>query len=151
MDDPKAGIKLPAGCQELTGQQALGYVRTRATPRADLDRVIHQREFIGALTDKATSPATLLNPFRFIPLLGSAPDAVTVDEGDHLHNLPSLAFAIGGASDGNTVTTTVPMGGSLRTNVGSAIVWDQKKAPRLFEALRTDQPVPADVLVDVPR
>jgi anionic cell wall polymer biosynthesis LytR-Cps2A-Psr (LCP) family protein len=148
--DPLAGIDLPAGCQELNGAQALGYVRTRATPRADLDRVIHQREFIGALTDKATSAGTLVNPFRLFPLLASAPDAITVDEGDHLHNLPSLAFAIGGASDGSTVTTTVPMGPSLRTNAGSAITWDKAKAPKLFEALRTDQPVPADALVDVP-
>ena len=49
--------------------KALGYVRTRATPRADLDRVVHQREFIGALTDKATSASTLLNPFRLFPLI----------------------------------------------------------------------------------
>jgi LCP family protein required for cell wall assembly len=151
IDDPKAGIKLPAGCQELTGQQALGYVRTRATPRADLDRVIHQREFIGALTAKATSAGTLLNPFRFVPLIADAPDAFTVDEGDHLHNLPSMAFAISGASDGSTVTTTVPMGGSLRTNVGSAITWDKVKSAKLFDALRTDQEVPKDALVDVPK
>lgn len=150
MKDPLAGIDLPAGCQELDGAQALGYVRTRATPRADLDRVIHQREFIGALTDKATSAGTLLNPFRLFPLLGSAPDAITVDEGDHLHNLPALAFAIGGASDGSTVTTTIPMGPSKRTNLGSVITWDKVKAPKLFNALRTDQPVPSDALVDVP-
>jgi LCP family protein required for cell wall assembly len=151
INDPLAGIKLPAGCQELNGEQALGYVRTRATPRADLDRVVHQREFIGALTDKATSASTLLNPFRLFPLIANAPGALTVDKGDHLYNLPSLAFAIGGASSGKTVTTTVPMGGSIRTqNAGAAITWDQAKKTRLFDALRTDQPVPDDVLVDVP-
>jgi LCP family protein required for cell wall assembly len=151
IDDPLAGIKLPAGCQDLNGEQALGYVRTRATPRADLDRVVHQREFIGALTDKASSPGTLLNPFRLIPLIANAPGALTVDKGDHLYNLPSLAFAVGGASNGSTVTTTVPMGGSVRTaNAGAAITWDQAKKTRLFDALRTDQDVPADVLVDVP-
>lgn len=149
IDDPKAGIKLPAGCQELNGEQALGYVRTRATPRADLDRVIHQREFIGALTDKATSFGTLINPFKMVPLIANAPDAITVDEGDHLYNLPSLTFAIGGASDGSTITTTVPMGGSARTKSGgAAITWDQNKKTKLFDALRTDQPVPDDVLVN---
>lgn len=151
IEDKLAGIKLPAGCQELNGEQALGYVRTRATPRADLDRVIHQREFMGALTDKATSAGTLLNPFKLIPLLANAPDAFTVDEGDHLHNLPSLAFAMSGASDGSTITTTVPMAGSVRTNVGSAIQWDKAKATKLFDALRNDTAVPEDVLVDVPR
>ena len=150
--DPLAGINLPAGCQELNGEQALGYVRTRATPRADLDRVVHQREFIGALTDKATSWTTLLNPFRLFPLIADAPDAITVDEGDHLHNLPSLAFAIGGASSGETITTTVPIGGSARTKSGgAAVTWDPAKKTKLFDALRTDQPVPADALVDVPR
>jgi LCP family protein required for cell wall assembly len=147
--DPLAGIDLKAGCQELNGAQALGYVRTRATPRADLDRVIHQREFVGALTDKIASPGTILNPFKLVPVLANAPDAVTVDEGDHLHHLPSLAFAIGGASDGSTLSTTVPMGGSESTDVGSVILWDEDKASRMFEALRTDQPVPEDTIVTV--
>lgn len=35
--DPLAGVDLPAGCQTLDGRAALGYVRTRATPRADLE------------------------------------------------------------------------------------------------------------------
>jgi LCP family protein required for cell wall assembly len=151
INDPLAGLNLKAGCQELNGAQALGYVRTRATPRADLDRVVHQREFIGALTDKIASPGTILNPFKLIPVLANAPDAVTVDEGDHLHHLPSLAFAIGGASDGSTLSTTVPLGGSDRIEgVGSVVVWDEDKAGRMFEALRTDQPVPEDTIVTVP-
>jgi LCP family protein required for cell wall assembly len=150
IDDPLAGINLKAGCQELNGAQALGYVRTRATPRADLDRVVHQREFVGALTDKIASPGTILNPFKLVPVLANAPDAVTVDEGDHLHHLPSLAFAIGGASDGSTLSTTVPLGGSQSTDVGSVVLWDEDKASRMFEALRTDQPVPEDTIVTVP-
>ncbi|SDC14227.1 LCP family protein [Actinokineospora iranica] len=151
IDDPLAGINLPAGCQELDGASALGYVRTRKGPRADLDRVIRQREFIGALTDKATNPGTLLNPFRLFPLLSAAPDAVTVDEDDHLHNLPSLAFAMGAAGDGGLTTTTVPMGGSKSVRgVGSVILWDAAKSKKLFEALRTDAEVPADVIVGPP-
>ena len=148
INDPKAGINLPAGCQELNGQQALGYVRTRATPRADLDRVIHQREFVAALTHKATSAGTLLNPFKVFPLVFDTPDAFTVDSGTHLHNLPSMGFAIAGASKGETVATTVPIGGSARTSDGgAAVVWDKTKATKLFEVLRTDQPVPDSVIV----
>jgi len=148
LKDPLAGIDLAAGCQELSGADALGYVRTRVGPRADLDRVIRQREFLSALTDKATSAGTLINPFRLIPLVTSAPDAATLDEGDHLHNLPSLAFAMGGGP----VTTTVPMGGSKRVQgAGAVILWDAKKAPRLFEALNTDVEVPADLIVGPPK
>ncbi|WP_436499398.1 LCP family protein [Actinokineospora sp. HUAS TT18] len=148
IDDPLAGINLPAGCQELDGKNALGYVRTRKGPRADLDRVIRQRAFIGALTKKATSAGTLANPFRLFPLLGSAPDAITVDDDTHLHNLPPVAFAMGGASDGNLITTTIPMGGSQNVKgVGSAILWDKVKSQKLFEALKNDTEVPDEVIV----
>jgi LCP family protein required for cell wall assembly len=148
INDKLAGINLPAGCQELDGANALGYVRTRATPRADLDRVIHQRQFIGALMDKATSPGTVLNPFRMIPLLADVPDAITLDEGDHLHNLPSLGFAMADASSGETVTTTVPFSGTRSVaKIGSVVVWDDTKAKALFDALRNDTAVPANLIV----
>jgi LCP family protein required for cell wall assembly len=146
--DPLAGIDLPAGCQELDGANALGYVRTRATPRADLDRVIRQRQFISALMDKTTSPGTLINPFRMIPLLADVPDAITLDEGDHLHNLPSLGFAMAGASTGETVSTTVPVGPSRNIpKIGSALPWDPAKSKQLFEALRNDTALPSSLIV----
>jgi LCP family protein required for cell wall assembly len=53
ISDPLAGIDLPAGCQKLDGRNALGYVRTRATPRADLDRMMNQRQFMSALLHRA--------------------------------------------------------------------------------------------------
>ncbi|TDP92150.1 LCP family protein [Labedaea rhizosphaerae] len=149
INDPKAGIKLKAGCQELDGKNALGYVRTRATARADLDRVTHQREFISALTDKATSFGTMINPFRMIPLIADAPDAITVDSGDHLWNLPGLAFAMSGAGDGSLITTTVPWDAAASHNVsgiGSVIEWDDKKAPQFFDDLNHDRAIPADLI-----
>jgi LCP family protein required for cell wall assembly len=148
INDPLAGINLPAGCQELDGANALGYVRTRATARADLDRVVHQRQFIGALMDKVVSPGTLINPFRMVPLLADAPDAITLDEGDHLHNLPALGFAMADASSGQTVTTTVPIGGSRSVSkIGQVILWDATKSKALFDALRNDTAVPANLIV----
>ena len=62
----------PAGCQELDGRTALGYVRSRATPRADLDRMINQREFMAALMQRALSPAVLLDPLRWYPMAQAA-------------------------------------------------------------------------------
>ncbi|MBE1469799.1 LCP family protein [Kibdelosporangium phytohabitans] len=148
LKDPLAGIDLPAGCQDLDGANALGYVRTRVGPRADLDRVIRQRQFISALMDKVASPGTILNPFRLVPLLADAPDAITLGEGDHLHNLPSLGFAISGASDGSTVSTSVPFSGTRSVpKIGSVIVWDEAKSKALFEALRNDTAVPSNVIV----
>lgn len=140
--DPLAGIDLPAGCQELDGAQALGFVRTRAFATADLQRVQNQRKFMAALAEKVKSPATLANPFRFVPLMFAATDSVSVGTDDHLHNLVSMGFNLGDATSG-----TVPIGGSISApGVGSALQWNKEKALALFGALAKDEPVPADLL-----
>jgi LCP family protein required for cell wall assembly len=149
MNDPKAGINLPAGCQDLDGANALGYVRTRATASADFDRVVHQRQFVGALMEKSTSFGTLINPFRMFPLITDIPGAITLDEGDHLQNLPSLGFALAGASSGTTITTTVPFSGTKNVGggIGSVVLWNDAKAKTLFDALRNDTAVPDSVII----
>jgi LCP family protein required for cell wall assembly len=142
INDPLAGIDLPAGCQKLSGPAALGYVRTRATPRADLDRMTNQREFMSALMHRAASPAVLLNPLRWYPLAHAAAGAVTVDEGAHVWDLVDLAWAL----HGTVTTTTVPIGDFSGSDVGSVVVWNDDAATRLFQALAADTPVPQDVL-----
>ncbi|WP_288833167.1 LCP family protein [uncultured Corynebacterium sp.] len=132
IDDPLANINLQPGCQELDGPTALGYVRTRATAQGDLDRVARQREFLGALTEKATSPWVLLNPFRFIPLALSIPTMFTVNTGDHVWNLARIALAM----RGGLATETVPVGGFVDTEVGNVLVWDDVAAEALFSSLR---------------
>ena len=81
VDDPLAGINLPAGCQNLGGSAALGYVRSRATPRADLDRMVHQREFLAALLHRVSEPSVWLNPWNWttIPqaVAGALSDALS--------------------------------------------------------------------------
>ncbi len=143
MNDPLAGLDLQAGCQELNGAQALGFVRTRAFANADLQRVQNQREFLSALSDKATSFGTLINPFRAFPLLFASTDSISVNEGDHLHHLAGMAFGMGGGVD----NVTVPVGGTpTLPGVGSVVQWDRENALRLFGALEKDEPVPADLL-----
>ncbi|TCO53600.1 LCP family protein [Actinocrispum wychmicini] len=149
MNDPLAGINLPAGCQTLDGANSLGYVRSRHTSAgSDLDRVVHQRQFVGALMKKATSFGTVINPFRLVPLIADIPDAITLDSGDHLWNLPALGSAMSGASSGSTITTTVPFSGNKSVpKIGSVILWNDTKAKTLFDALRTDGAVPDSVIV----
>ena len=143
MHDNATGVTIKAGKQTLDGAKALAFVRTRksaATPRSDLDRVVNQRKFIGALASEVASPATFLNPFALFPLLSEVPEALTVDEGDHLYNLAGLGFAMGDIGDGGTITTTVPV------TDGSATQWDEAKSEQLWDALKTDAAVPADVI-----
>ncbi|MEV6907979.1 LCP family protein [Amycolatopsis sp. NPDC051071] len=144
MEDTYTGIKIPAGCQDLDGRSALGFVRMRhsdATPRSDLDRVANQRKFIGALVGEIGSPGTLLNPFTLFPLLSNGSASLTMDSGDHVHNLVGLALAMRGISSGGVVTTTVPV-----TN-GSAENWDKTKSKLLFDALKNDTVIPDSAIL----
>ncbi|MEV0078776.1 LCP family protein [Nocardia neocaledoniensis] len=140
--DPLAGLDLPAGCQKLSGPQALGFVRTRATPNADVDRMNHQRMFMSALLKKATSASTLANPFALWPMATGVAGSLKVDDGDHIWNLAALGWAL----RGDTVTTSVPIGGFDDTDVGNVLLWDKSKAPGFFDALAKDQQIPEDLL-----
>lgn len=146
ISDPLVGIDLAAGCQKLNGRNALGYVRTRATARADLDRMVNQREFLSALLHRAARPAVWLNPIRWVSVKNSVTDALTVDSGAHVWDLVRLAWAL----RGSTVTTTVPIDGSAVTDFGDVVEWNSDAAARLFAALSADEPVPQDVLESQP-
>lgn len=139
LNDPLAGIDLPAGCQKLDGRNALGFVRTRDTPRADLDRMVNQRQFVAALLHRAASPAVWLNPWRWYSVPRAAADALTVDRDDHVWDLARLAWAL----HGSTTTMTVPIGEFTSGDAGSVVVWNHEEASRLFEALAADAPPPA--------
>lgn len=144
INDPKAGLNLQAGCQTLDGAQALGYVRTRATPMADLDRVKHQRKFLAALLSKASGIGTLINPFKSVPMALSAVDSLEVDSGTHLWNLASMGLAMG---NGKLVTSTVPISSTpTLSGVGSVVKWDEQGAKGFFGALANDGAVPANLL-----
>lgn len=139
ISDPLAGIDLPSGCQHLSGRNALGFVRSRATPRADLDRMINQRQFMSALLRRAASPEVWLNPWRWYSVPRAAVGALTVDQGDHVWDLTRLGWAL----DGSITTMTVPIGEFSSGDAGSVVIWDHDAARALFEALAADGPLPA--------
>ncbi|WP_249305217.1 LCP family protein [Rhodococcus sp. 14-2483-1-1] len=146
IDDPLAGINIPAGCQDLTGSEALGFVRSRATALADLDRMNNQRAFMSALLEKATSASTFLNPLKLWPLVSDTASSLSVDEGDHIWNLAALAWAM----RGGPVTTTVPVGGFQDSDVGNVLLWDDTRAPAFFDAIAQDREIPPDLLTGGP-
>jgi LCP family protein required for cell wall assembly len=143
MKDPKAGLNLKAGCQNLDGGQALGYVRTRNFAISDLQREQDQRLFLKALLSKMTSPSVYLNPFAAIPAATGTAGTLTVDQSTSLYGLIKAAFALR-----NPETTTVPIAtANYQTpNDGVAVVWNRSEALRLFNALKNDTPVPHSLL-----
>lgn len=144
LKDRKAGLNLKPGCQTLNGGQALGFVRTRAFANGDLQRVQNQRKFFAALMDKASSPGTLLNPFRSVPLALDVTSNFAVDDGDHLIDLARLMWAMRAVSGGDGTTTTVPIAGfGTVPGAGSVVRADPARSQALFKALRDDQKIPA--------
>lgn len=141
--DPASGLNLKAGCQNLDGAEALGYVRTRHDfSNQDLQRVQNQRIFLRALLGKLTSPGTLLNPFASVPAAFGATNALTVDSGTHLYQLLQVALALR-----NPQTTTVPIAtANYASSAGDAVLWDRAKANQLFHDLNHDRTVPKDLL-----
>ena len=143
MKDPKAGLNLKAGCQVLNGDQALGFVRTRAFAVGDLQREQDQRILIKGILSKMTSAGTLANPFAIIPAANGAASAISVDQSTGLSSLVSVAFALR-----DPVTTSVPLGPDpfASTSVGSVVVWDKAAARQFFSDLAHDQALPKSLV-----
>ncbi len=153
--DDFAGVDLAAGCQTLSGRQALGYVRVRKIDN-DLERIKRQQRFLKALAQKAMSPSTVLNPPRLYQVSGSIGSALTTDEGFGPIDLARLGVGGRGLARGASITETVPTQGA---NVGGAAVLRpiQDQAQQVFDAFRTGSildratggPAPSEITVDV--
>jgi LCP family protein required for cell wall assembly len=143
LTDPDAGLHLRRGCHNLSGNQALGFVRTRHLfTNQDLQREQNQRLFIRALLTKMTSPGTFLNPFAAVPAALGSVASLRVDKGTHLYQLVRVAFALR-----HPETTTVPIADSnYATPVGDAVRWDSTRALELFNDLRAGRRVPKSLL-----
>ncbi|HEY2579455.1 MAG TPA: LCP family protein [Streptosporangiaceae bacterium] len=144
LKDQASGLNLKAGCQTLSGGEALSYVRDRHDfTNQDLQRIQDQRLFLKTLLSKLTSPGTFLNPFASVPAAFGTAGTVTVDQGTQLYQLIEAAFALR-----SPVTTTVPIANSnyVTANAGDAVLWDRSQARRLFGDLGTDHAIPKSLL-----
>lgn len=145
INDEKAHIDLPAGCQTLNGKNALGYVRMRySDPEGDLGRVKRQRQFLSALMGKVATPTTVLLPWRLHSAGTSAASAVAVGEDDSMTETASAFLGLRTISQGKGHSVTVPVADAgLQTPAGLAVQWDAAAASALFQQLRTDSTVTA--------
>lgn len=146
MDDPKARLKIKKGCQEVDGETALAYSRSRyVSALGDLDRVGRQGEVIGALGSKAKSPWTFLNPVRYWRLTDASANAIRIDEG--MGPVALGRFALAMSSDNRTCT----MPNLPAPSDPNRIVADPERSPAAFKAIIEDDPVPANVCTSTGR
>ncbi len=134
MVDPLAGLRIKKGCQEVDGEVALAYSRSRhASNLGDLDRVRRQREVVAAIGSKVMSPWTVLNPVRWWNLNSSVPDFFGFGEGTGKIDAAKWALAMTRVDGDNGLTCTMPV------TSPSAEVWDMERAGPMFEAIIEDR------------
>lgn len=143
-------LDLPAGCQEFTGQKALLYVRSRKDdPLGDLGRAKRQRQFLASVIKEVTTPSAVLNPFELKRNGTAVAGSLTIDQDDTRWEMLTVLRALRSVSAGQGRSVAVPASDlNYRTPAGSSVKWDDARAAALFEALRTDSPIPASVTDD---
>lgn len=140
MKDKKAGLDIKAGCQQADGVTALGYARTRHFATGDIQRAQNQRQVIGAIGDKAASPWTVLNPFRYWNLAMSGADSIKIGENVGPLSLARFVWNMAHVTSGGGLSCTVPIS-------DLAVHWDPDRSKELFKLIiedRTDD-VPKDL------
>ncbi|WP_242613653.1 LCP family protein [Herbihabitans rhizosphaerae] len=130
--DPDSGADFRAGRQRVAGGAALSYVRQRALPRGDLDRIVRQQTFLSSAMQQVLSSGTLTNGGKLGALADALNKSVVTDPGLKILELVGQASAI---SSGNVDFVTIPVTDiNARNDRGQSIVTVDKDAVRRFAA-----------------
>lgn len=135
--DKDSHLDIPAGCQNMDGVTALGYVRMRkADPRGDLGRVERQREMLSALAKKVATPASVVNPVRYWNLNSAVASSLKTGQDTSTFEVGRMGLAMIKISQGKGLTLTVPISNpNASTSAGSAVLWDEAKSKEMFSQI----------------
>ncbi|MDN5631124.1 LCP family protein [Kocuria sp.] len=139
VDDPKSGLKLPAGISSVEGEQALAFLRSRAAfgNGGDEARIRSQQSFLASLTRKIQSDGTLTNLPELYHIAEVMTQNLHVDSG--LTSIPTLvgiARTFNGIDPGKIAFVTAPT--EVYPEDPNRLQLDEKGAEKLFATLRED-------------
>lgn len=139
--DSARDVRWEAGTQQLDGAAALDFVRQRYNlPGGDFDRIKRQQAFLKSLAGRVSDTDVLANPLRLNAFLEAVTSAVSVDETVSAASLRSLAIQMRSVRPDDIVFMTVPTAGLGTEGGGQSVVYiDERKARRLYKALRKDR------------
>jgi LCP family protein required for cell wall assembly len=135
--DPDSGLNQTAGCNLLTGDQALAFVRVRHID-SDYGRIARQQLFVKLMMQKVLSAGTLLNPQKVVSLIDLGAGKVGHDSGLGLSTMSSMALRFRHFSSNDLDFRVVP---SLPQPDGY-VVANTAQSTALFTALRTGRQLP---------
>jgi LCP family protein required for cell wall assembly len=142
INDPYTGLNLPAGEQNIVGQTALEFLRTRhgVGDGSDLGRISNQQVFLSALERKVTTGGVLSNPIQLYSLAKAAVSNMTLS--DSLTNpatLVSIGVALKSVGLSNMVFLQYPATGDPADP--NRVIPLASAATQLDNALVADQPI----------
>ncbi|MES5817040.1 LCP family protein [Streptomyces sp. RG80] len=141
--DSESHLNLKAGTHTLTGEQALGLVRTRhgVGDGSDLGRIQLQQAFIKALINQVKTVDLFDSPKKLFNLANTATKAVTTDSDlGSVNKLMSFANGLKGISSKNMTMVTMPV--QYDPQDGNRVLIDKDKAALVWKALENDQAIP---------
>lgn len=139
--DPKYRIHLAKGTYEVTGAQALDYVRVRhgLGDGSDIGRMKRQQAFIASMINKTVSAGTLANPVRLYNFLNAATKSLITDPGfSHLQSLVGLGNSLKDIGLDNIRFLTVPF--QAYPSDPNRLEW-APEAQKLWRLIRNDRPI----------
>lgn len=149
MVDPKSGLDLPSGCQDLTPEQATGFVRARQVSdrfgSGTAGRGARQQYFIRQALSEVLNAGILANPSRVRAMIDLARQSVVVDEGFSTRELLRLADAFRSFDTDQVVGANVPF---TTQRYEDGLFYDEfaEGAGELFDALRSGADLPPELV-----
>ncbi|NKZ02041.1 LCP family protein [Nocardiopsis alborubida] len=137
IDDPKAHLTLDAGTQTLSGEESLGYVRSRygQGDGSDLSRIDRQQEFMGAMLRQVLSSEVMTSPVTITNFLSAVTDSVTTDEELTVETMTDIAISMREVDLERIQFVTVPNG--QHPADPNRLAMSQPAASELFAAINS--------------
>ncbi|MFI9151825.1 LCP family protein [Streptomyces sp. NPDC053367] len=141
--DAESHLNLAAGTHQLTGEQALGLVRTRhgVGDGSDLGRIQLQQAFMKALVAQLKDVGVFTSPKKLYDLADTATKTVTTDSDlGSVNSLLSWANGLKGISPSHMTMITMPV--QYDPADMNRVLLDEDKAQMVWTALKNDRPIP---------
>ena len=123
------GHRFEAGPQELSGEQALAFVRERyAFSDGEYQRVRNQRAYLQAMINKLVSAGTLTNPMKLNEVVKQISPYLTVSDGLDSGYIRGLVPKMVGVSRSDIHMFTVPTNGIGTSDDGQSVVLPDEEA-----------------------
>ena len=144
--DPFTGLHVKPGCQVLSSDQALAYVRTRhlrCDDVPDFARINRQQEFLSAVINRLLEPGELIKaPTLVRPVLASLKRDPELTPADLVYLVGQMQGMSTGAAEFRSVPGTVGSEPVSWSSVPLSVVHLDPSAEDLFAALRDGTPLP---------